>query len=257
MVLRAEVSISVETYTWCVRQFNLGDIHPTLVGGDLWWPDELKATRDERARAELRQQGLMEHGSSRLTNLGEDILAVMQRAALEYTTYANVEGVQITVRSAAIGSDAALIVGAQGAIEIEGIPSDQLAIRVATALPDTPAARIHSTTCEEATIQALMDGRQLPPSNRVADAKRLHRWLLMERINVGELGACIRRSAYDPVPLKTTKPVPIWIDTAEGRGLVHADGNGWVSLKGASVTDLAQMFGTLEASLRQRRAGRF
>lgn len=250
MTIREQLTLSVEAYTWCVRTFNLGDIHPTLIGGDRWYPDRERAMLNERVRSQLRELGMMEYGSQHLTNLGEDILDVMQRAEVEYTTYATVKNTEVTVRAASIGTDALLIIGAEGQIDIKGVDPDRLGVSVASALPDTRPAFIHSTTCEESVLNALAADKPLPPTNRATDARRLHHFLGLKRINAGQLSVRIRRSIYDPVPLATGAPVPVWIDTPEGRGLIHVDRAGWINLKGAGVADLAAMFNAMEQSLR-------
>lgn len=250
MTIRAKLSLTVEAYTWCVRRFNLGDVHPTLVGGDMWYPDRERAALNERVRSQLRELGLMEYGREELSHLGEDVFDVMQRAEVEYTTYASVRGTSVNVRAASIGSDAVLVISANGEIDIQGIEPDELGIRVARALPDTPPAYIHSTTCEESVLNALAAGKQLPPTNRIVDARRLHHFLTLKRINMGQLAVRVRRSIYDPLPLKTGAPVPVWIDTPEGRGLVHVDDAGWVNLKGAGDQDIAEHFRVMEDNLR-------
>lgn len=246
-----EVSLSLETYVWCIQRLNLGEVHPTLVGGHLWYPDELLADRNSRVLAELRSQGLA--SGDRVAEAFEDTLIVMQRPAVEYACYARIEGVAVTVRAAAIGRDAVLVISAQRELAVEPIPYDQLAIRVVSALPDTPAARMHSATADVATLQALDADKQLPQGPRTADAKRMHQWLTRDRVNAGQLTAAVRSGAGKPAA-ETQAPVPTWFDTQEGRLLFHIDHAGWASLAGVGAFDLAAKFHDLEQTLRARRS---
>lgn len=246
-MIRHEVSISLETYQSVIKSENLGEPHPTLVDGLMWYPADERHTAQERVREELRSQGLLSR--DRVSDEFLDTMITLQRAAVEYYTYAVIDGEQVTVRGAAIGGDAVLATAANGMLKIELIPRDQLGVRVAAALPDTPAARMHSISCDLKVLQAVEKGKDLPPGPAATDAKRMHKWLHLDRLNVGELHAAIRRDAAGR-RIATTTPVPCWIDTESGRGLFSVDPRGWASVTGASIMEIAGKFEQLEQAIR-------
>lgn len=247
-MIKHEVSISLETYTTVIQRENLGEAHPTLTGGEKWYPDDAAQAKNGRVFEELREQGLLVNGS-RLSDDFHDTLTVMQRAAVEYYTYASVEGNNATARTAALGRDAVLVVYDGSTIHIERIPAEQLGVRLATALPEVPPAQVHSISCDVNDLMAVKADRQLPSTPSVRDAKRMRRFLEEERISTGQLFAAVR----DNYGRKATKaPVPCWIDTAHGRALFSHGRGGWVSLSGAGINELAGTLTQLEQQLRQR-----
>ncbi|MGH3950472.1 MAG: ESX secretion-associated protein EspG, partial [Pseudonocardiaceae bacterium] len=123
-----------------------------------------------------------------------------------------------------------------------------LAIRLATAMPEVPAAHTHSMTCSAADLKAIQAGKTLALTNSVKDAKRITRWLEMERSNVGQLFAAVRDGAGSR--RATAAPVPSWIDTESGRILLSPASNGWYTLAGADSLTIAGRLEQLEKELR-------
>lgn len=247
-MIRHEVSISMETYTTVIQKENLGDPHPTLSGGELWYPPDGERDKDRRVSDELREHGLLVN-RDRLADGFLDALAVMQRAAVEYYTFASVEGNKATARTAALGRDAVLVVFDGTAIHIEPIPAEQLGVRLAAALPEVPPAHLHSISCDVKDLRAVKGGTSLPSSPSVADAKRMKRFLELERISTGQLFAAIRDG--EGGRRATTAPMPCWIDTHEGRALLNPDPGGWLNLAGSGLTEIARVLGDLERRLRR------
>lgn len=242
-------SISRATYTFLCERENLGDPHVTLGGGELWFPPDRRGEPAQRALSELREQGLT--CGNRVSDDFLDALVVSQRAAVEYYTVATIQGERATARTAAIGRDALLIVQAgAGPIEFEPIPHEQARVRLAAALPATPAARVHSASCAPEELAAAVKGTKLPAGGSAADAKRITRLLAQEHTARGTLHAAIR----DGVDTRRahTKPHPQWIDTAaQGRVLLGHDERGWINLAGGDLSTLADHLGTLEQRLRR------
>ncbi|MGH3516615.1 MAG: ESX secretion-associated protein EspG [Haloechinothrix sp.] len=245
-MLRHQVSIGMETFKTVLDKENLGEPHPTLVGGERWYPADEQRTRDQRAFAELHRLGLVDGG--RVSDDFADTLAVLQRAAVEFYTFATVEGVRVTARTAAIGRDAVLIIARDAMIDLYPIPAEQLAIQLATAMPVVPAAQAHSMTCAAADLKAIQAGKTLALTNSVKDAKRMTRWLEMERSNVGQLFAAVRDGAGSR--RATAAPVPSWIDTESGRILLSPATHGWYTLSGADSLTIAGRLEQLEKELR-------
>lgn len=247
-MIRQEVSISLETYTTVIERENLGEAHPTLSGGEMWYPDDAAREKNGRVFEQLREQGLLVSGN-RLSDDFLETLTVMQRAAVEYYTFASVEGNRATARTAALGRDAVLVVFNGTSIHIEPIPVEQLGVRLAAALPEMPPARLHSISCDVNDLKAAKADKQLPSTPSARDAKRMKRYLELDRISTGQLFAAIR-DGYGRKA--TTAPVPCWIDTENGRTLFsHNDGD-WVSLSGAGLQEIAGQFSQLEGRLRRR-----
>ncbi|MDV6011126.1 ESX secretion-associated protein EspG [Haloechinothrix sp. LS1_15] len=241
------ITISLETYTTLLDKENLGEPHPTLVGGELWYPPELARERDVRILHELREQGLT--SGNRVSEDFHDTLRLVQRPAVEYYTFAvSPEGDQWTARTAMIGRDALLITKHGADIHLEPIPHEQLGVRLAAALPETPPAQLKSITCSVAELEALQAGKSLPPGPSSSDAKRMQRWLDLERQSAGQLYAAIRDGMNRRHT--TTAPMPCWIDTESGRLLLTPDGSGWCTLTGGDTMSIAQKLSALEEKLR-------
>lgn len=247
-MIRDEVSISMETYLTVLEKENLGEPHPTLPAAHLWYPPDEEHRRNVRVLNELRQQRLIQ--GTRVSDAFLATLTVMQRAAVEYYTFiANKEVRQTTVRTAAIGRDAVLVQWAgDEVIKIAPIPVEQMGVRLAAALPETPAAQVHSMSCDNADLLALSKDKSLPQSGSLRDAKRMKRWLDKERIHVGQLFAAVRDNAN--TRRSTQAPMPCWIDTESGRVLFSPDRNGWMNLVGADMLTIAGKLEELEKELR-------
>lgn len=241
------VSIALETYTHLIKKENLGDAHSTLVGGDRWYPPDVRANLDELVFEELRSQGL-----TRGNNISDefmDVLAVMQRAAVEYFTFATIDGTPHTYRTASIGRDALLVSHTfGGSVEIEEIPHDQMRVRLAAALPTTPAARVHSATCTVEDLKAIHDNETPAMTNSVRDAKRIQQWLEQEQLATGELHVALRDGLGGGQRI-TQPPVPLWVDTEQGRALLSQDRNGWLNFGGADLFAIAELLSTMEQQL--------
>lgn len=247
MTLRLDVAFSLQTYNWALEKLNLGEPHPTLVGGLRWYPDDERLEYVNRSKSELREAGLLEQSTDRFTNLGEDVFHVMQNAEVEYYTYATINKTAVCVRGAALGTDALLIISGNNRIEVEGIDADQVASRVAAALPDTPPARIHSLTTDFALLEKLSNGDRIAGGNANADAKRMLQFLALDQRAMGDLHVRIRPS-HGAKPIKYPPRLPLWVDTDEGRGLFDVK-DGWASLRPAGARELADKFAEMERTL--------
>jgi hypothetical protein len=248
-VISRPVSISLETYTFLIKKENLGEVHSTLIGGDRWYPPDVRADRDRRVLDELRSQGLT--SGNHLSDEFMDMLTVIQRAAVEYFTFATVEGSPKTYRTASIGRDAVLVSHSFGGeIELESIPHDQMRVRLAAALPTTPAARVHSATCSLDDLKAIYDNQTPAMTNSVRDAKRIVKLLEEEQLASGELHVALRDGVSGGQRI-SEPPVPLWIDTEQGRLLLSHDRSGWVNVTGADLYAISELLATMEEQLRR------
>ncbi|SNR48713.1 EspG family protein [Haloechinothrix alba] len=241
------VTISLETYSTLLDKENLGEAHTTLLGGAMWYPPDAARERDVRVLGELREQGLVD--GTRVSEAFYDTLVTMQRPTVEYYTIASIDEQTVTIRAAAHGRDTVLVTSRGQDIEIEPIPVEQMGARVAAALPATPAARVHSMSCDPADLTAAQKDQAFGSDASSRDAKRMKRVLEQERTHAGQLYAAVR-DGYGGGNVTTT-PVPCWFDTVEsGRVLLSETTGGWVTLLGADVMTIANKFGELETTLR-------
>ncbi|MDV6013720.1 ESX secretion-associated protein EspG [Haloechinothrix sp. LS1_15] len=242
------VTISLETYATLLDKENLGEPHVTLLGGDRWYPPEAARERDVRVLRELAEQGLT--SGNRASDDFRDTLVTMQRPAVEYYTIASIGESTKTVRTVSHGRDALLIIQEGQRIDISPIPAEQLGVRLVTALPETPAARIHSTNCATADLDAAEKGEAFGSDASSRDAKRMKRFLDQDRSAAGQLYAAIRDGHGRRYVNRT--PVPCWIDTNSGRALLSVSEGGWVTLVSGDSMTLAGKLTELEQQLRTR-----
>lgn len=246
-MIRDRVSISMDTYKTVLEKENLGEPHTTLVGGEMWYPPDEQRAREIRALNELAAQSLLSR--NRASDDLVETMVIMQRAAVEYYTFANLEGRSVTVRTAAMGRDAVLILSDRKSIKLEPIPVEQLGVRLVAALPETPAARVHSMSCDNEDLRAVFKDKSLPTSNSARDAKRMKRLLEAERINTGQMYVAVRDGAGGRV--STRPPAPTWFDTEEGRILLSFDSSGWANLSGADLMTMSGKLEDMEKDLRR------
>lgn len=116
----------------------------------------------------------------------------MQRPSVEYYTFASIDGRSTTIRTAAMGRDAVMVIRQGSRITIAPIPVEQLGLRLAAALPAVPAAPVHSMSCDDADLREVMKDKAAPQSKSVQDAKRMKRALESDRTNTGQVYAAIR-----------------------------------------------------------------
>lgn len=241
------ISLSMDTYKTVLDKENLGEAHSTLLGGDLWYPPDEQHVREVLAIKELDARGLL--SGNRASDDLLETLTVMQRASVEFYTFANIDRRTITLRTAALGRDAVLVVSDSATLELTPIPAERMAQRLAAALPETAPAKVHSMACDEQDFKAIAADKSLPQTNSVRDAKRVKRHLDLERLAAGQLYAAVRDASG--TRRANGAPVPTWIDTEEGRILVSVDSRGWINLVGADSATIATKLHELESDLRR------
>lgn len=239
-MIRHEVTISRDCYYTLLRRHNLGDAHPTLGGGERWRQADAWRAAEQSADDEIRVSR---------ANADDflEALDVLQRPALEYYTYATIDQQDKTMRVAVSGPDAVLVTADKRQLAVRPIPTERLAEQLVDALPETPPARMHSMSCNEKDLTAVLKNEYLATSDSVRDAKRVKRWLEKPRVNGGLFYAATRSNG---TRTKTGVPVPTWIDTDEGRILLRTDESGWLTVTGADREALAQAVTELGDRLR-------
>ncbi|MGH3468141.1 MAG: ESX secretion-associated protein EspG, partial [Thermocrispum sp.] len=123
-------------------------------------------------------------------------------------------------------------------------------VRLAAALPTTPAARVHSATCSVQDLKAIYDDELPPTTSSGGDARRIAEWLEQEHLASGELHVALR-DGFSGGQRSTEAPVPLWVDTEQGRALLCQDRDGWLNFGGADLFAVAELLATMEEQVRR------
>ncbi|RZQ65399.1 ESX secretion-associated protein EspG [Amycolatopsis suaedae] len=246
--MRDEITLSLTTYKHLLDRLNLGEPHPTLVGGERWYPPDERAGLRAAADAELDRLGLLRGG--RLDDGFLETLHLLQRPSVEYYTWAKfADGHTATVRTAGNGCTAVVAVANQHTLHLSPSQPDTLAADLVERLPEAPpAAGLSSTSCSEADYEALLAGASVPPGSSATSAKYILRWMRLPRQHGGRLYAAVRGAAGRR---RTMKP-PFWIDVEAGRFLLSLDATGWLSIAAAGTREVAARLEALAAGLHGR-----
>ncbi|MGV9295542.1 ESX secretion-associated protein EspG [Amycolatopsis sp. NPDC003676] len=249
-MLRKPVELSLQTFEVLLERLNLGDIHPTLVRGALWYsPDERRQLAADTDR-ELHNSGLMQRG--RLSDEVVETMHLLQRPGIEYYSWVKSERGERTVRAAASGRDAATVVAVNQKLYIAPCSADTLVREFIALLPEAPAARVLSLNCSDEDLNLVKSGGQ--PSGRtspsIRDAKQVLQWLDKPHTYFGRLYVAVRDSRGKR---RRNENPPGWADMEEGRILFGVDKSGWISLAGAGPQEMAKKLQQLESELRSER----
>ncbi|WP_329071864.1 ESX secretion-associated protein EspG [Amycolatopsis sp. NBC_01480] len=241
-VLRAPLKLSREAYQNLVRRLDGGELHPTLIGGEKWYPPDEQDQLAARADAELQRVGWRSRDFA-------DVVTLLQRPAVDHYCWARISGRDVTLQAASQGRDAVLAVADDETVHLFPSSAETAAWDLATALPDTPpVARMHSLSCSEEDYTAVLAG-DAPPSrtNSARDARRAAEWMQLPRVHVGRLYAAVRSGGKR---IRNETP-PYWIDTEQGRFIASVS-EGWLSVAAASAQDVAHRLQRLESDLRSQ-----
>ncbi|WP_158605480.1 ESX secretion-associated protein EspG [Amycolatopsis panacis] len=239
-MLRSPLRFSRAGYQNLVRRLDRTDPHPTLIGGEKWYPAEEQVRQDSNADAELAAAGWPARDFS-------EVIGLLQRPSVDRYCWARINGRDLTLQAASAGRDAVLAIADHDTITLFPSSAEAAARDLVAALPDTPpAANLHSLSCSEADYRAALSGN--PPATRTnsaRDARRAVEWMQAPRVHTGRLYVAIRRGTER---IRNEHP-PYWIDTEQGR-FTAAVTNGWLSIGRARIDDLTRMLHTIEAGLR-------
>ncbi|MFD2469487.1 ESX secretion-associated protein EspG [Amycolatopsis silviterrae] len=239
-MLRAPVRFSRAGYQNLLRRLDRTDPHPTLIGGEKWYPEDEQARHDANADAELAATGWPARDFA-------DVIGLLQRPSVDRYCWARINGRDLTLQAAAVGRDAILAIADHDTITLFPSSAESAARDLAAALPGTPPVpNLHSLSCSEADYSAVLAGNPPPTrTNSARDARRAVEWMQAPRIHVGRLYVAIRRGTER---IRNEHP-PYWIDTEQGR-FTAAVTNGWLTISPAGTDDLTRMLHTIETGLR-------
>lgn len=239
-MLREPIEMSREAYQNLVTRLDGRDIHPTLIGGEKWYPPDEAAQLDSMADEELARLGWRGRDFA-------EVIALLQRPAVDYYSWARINGRDVTLQVARSGRDTVLAIANDDALFLYPSTPENAAWDLAAALPDTPPVpQMHSLSCAQADYQAVLRGAAPPTSSSSArDARRTVEWMQAPRIHVGRLYVALNRSGRR---IRNENP-PYWIDTEQGRFVATISSDGWLSISPADTHDVAQLLHAIEAGL--------
>ncbi|WP_033292868.1 ESX secretion-associated protein EspG [Amycolatopsis jejuensis] len=226
-------------YQNLVRRLDGGDLHPTLIGGEKWYPPEEAAQLDDHADAELARTGYHARDFA-------DVIGLLQRPAVDYYCWARIGGRDVTLQAATRRREAILAVAGPDSVTLYPSSAETGPDDLAEALPPTPPVpHLHSLSCSEQDYTAVLNGD--PPATRTGsarDARRAVEWMQAPRINVGRLYVAVRRGGSR---IRGGQP-PYWIDTERGR-FTASVADGWLNISPAGTDDIGRIFRELEYQL--------
>lgn len=245
-MLRRPVELSRQTFEVVWERLNLGDIHPTLMRGALFYAPEERPRLAAHTDRELAGRRLTRSG--RLDDDFTETLHTLQRPDVDYYTWVKSGRGESTVRVAAKGRNAVSVVALGHTLHIASCAAESLAREFTALLPSAPAARLASLTCSDTDLNAIQRG-QIPSttSPSIRDAKHVLRWLGTPYTYFGRLYVAIRDSRGKR---RRNENPPGWADTNQGRILFGVDKTGWISLSGAGPHEVAATMQRLEHKLR-------
>jgi hypothetical protein len=244
-VTGSRYQVSLPTYETLIKQFDLGEVHPSLSRGPMWRSSDEQRTLNSNTREELHRRGLLRAGQLDPIFLG--MLRILQTASVEYYTETMIDSQSMVFRAAQYRQQAVLAVSTVDELSLFPTRPESAVRDLLARLPPTPPARLQSLSCAAADYRLLRTGKT-PPQNSSSstDAKQLMRWFDEPRQNFGRLFTAVR----DQWGARKQSPdIVQWADTPHGRILVHLDSKDWVSLSGAGPQDLADKLNQLRANL--------
>lgn len=239
--------MGMQTYMVLLEDNNLGEPPTTLGGADRWYSDEETAQRRNTAYNELNKLGLFRQG--RVDDEFLETVHVMQRPGVEHYTFATINERSFSVRIAATGRDAVLIVCSGERIDLYPSQPEQLPEQLFRALPECAPAHVHSMSCDPTDYQAALAGKPVSGGSSGRDAKQILRWIQLPRERGGQLFTASRKSTGGRN--RSGEP-PRWFDTEQGRILVYLDSTGYMNVVPGTLDKFASQLYTLEAGLGKR-----
>jgi len=246
-VIRDHLTIGLQTYMVLLEDNNLGEPPTVLGGGDRWYPDEDVAHRRANAYNELKHAGLFRQG--RVDDEFLETVHVMQRPGVEHYTFATINDRSFSVRIAATGKDAVLMVASGERIDLYPAEPEQLPEQLYRALPECNPAAVHSMACDPADYQAALGDQPVSNGSSGRDAKQILRWTRLPRERGGQLFTAVRKNTGGRN--RCTEP-PRWFDTDHGRILIYLDPSGYMNVVPGTLDKFAGQLHALESGLRKR-----
>lgn len=219
MRIRRVVELSVVSLLSVVGRENLGEPHAVFAGGERYVSPRFADEADRVLRRELDVAGLGERVAYREFL---DLLAVVQRASVEFYGWVTTASGSYSLLLAGAGRSAVAVVRAGERVAFESADPQRLAEHLVQRLPDVPPARGDSISVLAADLGASR-GREGTVMRRTADARpegarRLDALLKAPRVGTAKLYAA-RRDRHG-----VRQRSPEWLtvlDLHEGRWAVY------------------------------------
>lgn len=244
-MIRDHVRINLDTYLVLIEENNLGEAPMPLGGGERWYSDDEIAGRRDAAYQDLNSAGVFRRG--RVDDEFMETVLVLHRPGIEHYTFAMINDQPITARASAIGKDAVFMVRSEDTLDLYPCAPEQLPQQLARSLPEYSPATAQSLSCRYEDYQAASAGNSVPAGASGRDAKQIARWLNIEQTNFGELVTAVRTSNGAH---RENEYTPRWIDTEQGRILVHLDTSGFLNLTTGSPERIVGRLHETENDLR-------
>ncbi|WP_215547970.1 ESX secretion-associated protein EspG [Amycolatopsis sp. CA-230715] len=217
-VLSRQVVLSQDSLDLAASWLNLG-LPTTLEPEPMWRSDDEIRGREDRTRAELADNGLLDRG-----DLDEDFaetLLVLCRAAQEYFSYVQSHDEEYRLHVAVSGQNAvfACNVPNTGRVLLRAARPEAPVEDLVVELPDWGAGHGASLSVPEADLRAAMGG------GRASDeARRMLALFDLPRTGGGQLSAAVRDGLGSH--RKSRRDVCTYLDTERGRWLFSFSGEG-------------------------------
>jgi EspG family len=221
-VLRGRIGLSLDTLNTVLRWEKVDEAHTVLAATPVWRDDEAQREANQRAWAELTQQGLTV--ARQLEPGFRGTLIALMRPAVEFFGWISTPNGTIGVLVAASGNESVLVVRADQMAWLHPTRPDTLAEAVVAQLPTVPAAAGRSLNVPEASLTARGGrhghgddegfsgfGSQDGPT---PDVKLLTALMAEPRVGGGQLYAAVR----DGLDRRCKAPHALsYLDVAPGR----------------------------------------
>ncbi|SDC86327.1 ESX secretion-associated protein EspG [Actinokineospora iranica] len=253
MRTQSRVELSVDTLYRLLKQENLGDPHPLFTGGERYYSPRFKQESDAQFHRELDRAGL-----STPQGVAEDfldLLAVIQRGAVEYYGWLQDTEGPYSVLVAASGRSAALAQRVDEVVTFEWIDASRALEAFVFRLPNVAAARGEAISVRSADygkpVRRDVGGFSMsdPHYATPQEARRLAALMKAPRVGGGKLYTAKR----DHRGKRTrAKDWISFIDLADGRwALYTTEGRGEKSINAVPGTPqlIARRLSELHASI--------
>ena len=217
MPTRRAVELSVTALISLMQKENLGEAHAILAGGERYVSPRFQEEAERELRSEL--------GRARVDDDFRDMLALVQRARVEYygwiTTGTETEAVLV----AASGRAAVTLMRVRDRVTLTKADPDRLVESLILRLPEVPAGRGESISIRAADYVPPTGFLRKPAGPRSPEARRLDALLTAPRLGGAQLytarrdHAGTRQRALDWITVLDLEQLGRWVVySTQGRG---------------------------------------
>lgn len=246
------VEFSVVPLLSVMRKENLGEPHAIFAGGERYVSPRFAEEAERILQQELRDAGLGER-QDYLEFI--DLLAVVQRASLEYYGWVTTTEESYTVLAAMAGRSAVLVVRRGERVLVERVDPEQMVERLVYRLPDVAVGHGEGFMVSDADFHApkgRSDGSVMRRSTaaRPEPARRLDALLKAQRVAVGKLYVAKRDAGGARTRSEQWVTVLDLVDGRWALTVTQHRGEKWIAAAPGSDQELAARLAELAGSVR-------